>query len=170
MQWEHTWSYAAGEGKQFQTALSCHQMQWVAWGVWWIWACILLWWKDVGVFACLPLIKACGMATPIFLRTGTLGWPSPSDGLTQLSLPGMVGKLVCSFNVYYGSADGLAQGITTSVEVRHVPLMTPSLYQPWTVVLCFSFFSIYFLFFFWCSKLKSRVCRVLFCQGNFYLM
>ena len=76
--------------------------------------------KGCWCVACLPLIKACGMATPIFLRTGTLGWPSPSDGLTQLSLPGMVGKLVCSFNVYYGSADGLAQGITTSWARPHV--------------------------------------------------
>ena len=41
-----------------------------------------------------------------------MGWPSPPDELTQLNLPGMVGQPVCSFNVYYESADGLAQGIT----------------------------------------------------------
>ena len=49
-----------------------------------------------------------------------MGWPSPPDELTQLNLPGMVGQLVCSFNVYYGSADGLAQGITTNWARPHV--------------------------------------------------
>ena len=44
-----------------------------------------------------------------FLRTGTVGRPSPPDELTQLNLPGMVGQPVCSFNMYYGSANGLAQ-------------------------------------------------------------
>ena len=42
-------------------------------------------------------------------RTGTVGRPGPPDELTQLNLPGMVGHPVCSFNMYYGSANGLAQ-------------------------------------------------------------
>ena len=33
-----------------------------------------------------------GPATPIFLRTGSVGWPSPPDELTQLNLPWMVGQ------------------------------------------------------------------------------
>ena len=81
----------------------------------------------------VPADGMMGKLTPLKVEQPLLFfkvWPSPPDELTQLNLPGMVGKLVCSFNVYYGSADGLAQGITTSVEVRHVPLMTPSLYQP----------------------------------------
>ena len=50
-----------------------------------------------------------------------MGQPSPPDELTQLNLPGMVGQPVCSFNVYYESADGLAQGITTNWARPHTP-------------------------------------------------
>ena len=46
-----------------------------------------------------------------------MGWPSQPDELAQLNLPWIVGQPVCSwieFNVYYGSADGLAPGVTTN--------------------------------------------------------
>ena len=71
----------------------------------------------------VPADGMMGKLTPLKVEQPLLffkDWPSPPDELTQLNLPGMVGKLVCSFNVYYGSADGLAQGITTSWARPHV--------------------------------------------------
>ena len=62
----------------------------------------------------VPADGMMGKLTPLQVEQPLLffkDWPSPPDELTQLNLPGMVGKLVCSFNVYYGSADGLAPGM-----------------------------------------------------------